>query len=70
MQTGKVNQRILSFMEKRGMDVTALCELASEDSLVVASVSRCYPRMAVSTRVVMIAWYSLSRTIKKSGTEK
>jgi len=31
MQTGKINQRILSFMEKRGMDITALSEAASLD---------------------------------------
>jgi len=31
MQTGKVNQRILSFMEKRGMDITALSEAAGLD---------------------------------------
>ena len=31
MQTGKVNQRILSFMEKRGMDVTTLSEAAGLD---------------------------------------
>ena len=31
MDTGKVNQRILSFMEKRGMDITALSEAAGLD---------------------------------------
>ena len=32
MQKGKVNQRILSFMEKRGMDINALSEAAGLDS--------------------------------------
>ena len=31
MDTGKVNQRILSFMEKRDMDITALSEAAGLD---------------------------------------
>lgn len=31
MDTGKVNQRILSFMEKRDMDIKALSEAAGLD---------------------------------------